>query len=324
MKRYFAALSLCFSMECLAQITTPKTMQMVDTWFPTPAKAIEFLQTVRPQDANDIKEFMRNSRLDSDKRFPGSRLKGNKIYLNGLSEPIIWSLDGSFTFKAQPFRYDRKLSFKKNLEKFDQRWGTLKEFGNWNRQSRFEALIFSQAYAGESEVGFRSWLLKLDLLSVLGVQDSSKSFDDEDKKMRSSARNNANHITCGEKPILLQKSLALRIDKVSATTVFYSAYPRNGKDSTKLAGKVDLNELPRNRKIETDLMPTEYRRMSLGQSLRTLIDVCKTKSEKWFNEDSLRSAEFIEMHKLLDRSDEKFETKDVEKGSAPSRTEGTY
>lgn len=220
MKTYLIAF-LLFSSSAYAQIISTKTIEATDKWFPTPKLFIQFMTSVSPEDVQDIKQFIADSKIDINKPFPKTTVEGRKLYFSGLSTPVIWNQNGSFSFKEVSFRYDRNISFKKNLAVFEKSWGTLKEFGNWSKQSRFEFLFLPKASADEADSGLRSSLMKLSSYSFLGVVSDTwndRPFGTTDK-MKQNAKYNAARITCGDHPEYYQGGTTIRIAKQSNSLI---------------------------------------------------------------------------------------------------------
>ena len=314
-----------FSLNAFSQIISPNTVKVADRWFPTPRSFLNFIAAVNPSDVNDIKDFIKKSNINMDRPFPVTTLEDNKLILSGLSTPILWNKDGSFSFKNVNFKYDKNISFKKNLASFDRQWGQFREFAAWSKKtSAFEFLVLPQAHADDSDSGIRSTMLKWAEYSYLGIRDSifkgdkkvnSKisqitcDFGDDMRyhqygyniRIAKNILNPKNHdssiyayITCDSDndPFCSQSAVEFNVVKDSDGQLKLISLDNAGRDDEKKEEKGHKHH----KKEEKDRAEkrADTQRYIRQESAQTLISVCASKTEKQFNKASQATAQYAE------------------------------
>lgn len=299
MKKYIFCFVFLLTISAQSSVTTSQAVNTVDQWFPTPQSILKFMAVARPSDAQDMKEFMKNSHINPDQKFPAIQVEGNQLLVSGLSTPIIMNTDGSFSFKSERIQYNRDLSFKKNMEIFDKHWGQFKEFGSWGRHSRFD-LFIPQAFAEDVACTGRCVYLKPVIYTA---------FLPFIVLMSGSAKDKAASIDCGNPPTLFKGRLPVaEVVKTASSQVTMkcsSTGPQMPLNPAGLDGQIyDLQKdaagaitkvtFHKDQPIELSAEEVTF----CEKAVQTLLTVCAQKSEKKFNQDAIDAADYIALQNV--------------------------
>ncbi|HWU45116.1 MAG TPA: hypothetical protein VN132_16805 [Bdellovibrio sp.] len=324
MKKIIILIAL-ISASASAQIISKSTFKLVNQWFPTPKDSIKFLSAMRPGDAADLNEFIKESHIDINKASSAVVVEGHKIFLSNSSTPIIWNDNGHFSYKGTDFFYDKNLSFKENLTRFDHSWGQYKEFGKWtNRTSALEAIIFPHAFAAE-ESAWRAFFLRLADFAHLGIRDSLGGAKQDTSMAKITCSNgeliykqygktveliktsdpNAFNLVIAQQTEVAQMAIAGDLVKIirdgsgkPLDTYNYSdeeSLPMKAKKEKKrIKGKktASKNEDDPNTGA-SEISPAAEDGMTLKQIELTLISVCENHLEQKFSEDNASVAKYL-------------------------------
>jgi len=272
----------------------------------TPNAAISvFKDTSITADLDDYKKFLNDAKIPIDKKLPKLTVEDDKLYLEGLNQPIEIRKDGSLSFNGVDLRYRSDLNFQKNRELFDQQWGQFKPFANWKKVSGLSFFVLPLALAEEPMPGgWRTILSQLWVNATLAPR-ALFAMGAEVQRMRHERSLAIEQMWAGQikcSPMSYsQNGLVLNFEKESAEKLVMSftdirrvpeiiplTFPITFNKTSDSSGHTRLNidsKMRSKLQISPPVAP-EY----IERTMEKTIQICTDHSEAKFNADSLALA----------------------------------